>query len=93
MKILIFSYTGLGNFILKTPLIKFIKNNINNSSIDIICGTPWGVENILKNSDYLNNIYTLPNNASVLKKIKFLCNFFNLQFKLATFLLSYYIKD
>jgi ADP-heptose:LPS heptosyltransferase len=68
MKVLISSYTGLGNFILKTPLIKFLSKEYLNCQIDLLFGNQWGAENVLKNSRLINKQYWLDSRASVLKK-------------------------
>ena len=70
MKILISSYTGLGNFILKTPLIQAAHKEYQGCQIDLIFGYPWGAENILKGSELVNKQYWLPPQFSMLKKIK-----------------------
>jgi len=69
MKILISSYTGLGNFILKTPLINAIDKEYDSSQIDLIFGFPWGAENVLRDSELINKEYWLPPQYSIQKKI------------------------
>ena len=54
MKIILSAYTGLGNFILKTPLIKSLKEIHPNCQIHILLGNSWGVENVLKKSNFIN---------------------------------------
>lgn len=70
MKILISSYTGLGNFILKTPLIRALNTEYEFCQIDLIFGYPWGAENVLKDSELIHKQYWLPAKFSILKKIK-----------------------
>lgn len=70
-KILISGYTGLGNFILKTPLIKKIKESYPDSEIDIIAGNSYGAEFVLKDDELINETYILKENSSTLEKIKF----------------------
>jgi len=70
MKILISSYTGLGNFILKTPLIKAIHNEYKGCQLDLIFGYPWGAENVLRDSELISNEYWLSPRNSLIKKIK-----------------------
>ena len=70
MKILISSYTGLGNFILKTPLIKAIHEAYSDCQVDLLFGKPWGAENVLKNSSLINMQYWLTPSASFLEKRK-----------------------
>lgn len=71
MKVLISAYTGLGNFILKTPMINKIKELYPDCTIDIIAGNSFGTEFVLKNSNLINNTLLLPENCSLLEKISF----------------------
>lgn len=75
-KILISGYTGLGNFILKTPLIREIKNQFPDCQLDIIAGSPYGAEKVLGNSTYVKKILILKEGASFFSKLKF---FFDLR--------------
>jgi ADP-heptose:LPS heptosyltransferase len=70
VKILISSYTALGNFILKTPLIRAINKEYETCQIDLIFGYPRGAENILKDSGLINKQYWLSSQFSIIKKIK-----------------------
>jgi ADP-heptose:LPS heptosyltransferase len=72
MKFLICAYTGLGNFILKTPLIKAISEHFPNAKIDLLCGSPWGVENVLSGSNLIRNALWCPESDPPLNKIKIL---------------------
>jgi len=69
MKFLISSYTGLGNFILKTPMIRAILEHFPNAQIDLICGSPWGAEKVLENSRWINQIHWCKPKSSIFKKI------------------------
>jgi ADP-heptose:LPS heptosyltransferase len=71
MKILISSYTGLGNFVLKTPMIYAIRKEYPNAIIDIITDHNFGVESILLKNNVINNILILRKNGSILSKIVF----------------------
>ena len=57
MNVLILAYTGLGNFILKTPFISSLKMIYPNIEIDIVCGLPYGVENVLSKSKKYRSCY------------------------------------
>jgi len=71
-RILLSCYTGLGNFILKTPLIKEIDSKLGRSSqIDLLMGSPWGAEKVLEYSDLISSILWLPQNDSWLHKVAF----------------------
>ena len=71
MNILISSYTGLGNFILKTPMISYIRKEYPSAVIDIITANGLGIEPILKNNDLIDNIIVFNNKSSLIKKILF----------------------
>ena len=71
MKILISSYTGLGNFILKTPMISTIRDEYPSAIIDIITANGLGIEPILKKNSLINDIIVLNNKASLIEKIIF----------------------
>jgi ADP-heptose:LPS heptosyltransferase len=49
MKILLSASTGLGDFILKTPMIYLLGETFPNLSVDILVGNSWGVDQILAN--------------------------------------------
>ena len=59
MKILITKFKTFGDVLLLTPLIRNLKVNIPNSSIDILVEGKYG--EILKNNPYINKIHTLEN--------------------------------
>jgi ADP-heptose:LPS heptosyltransferase len=67
-KILISSYTGLGNFILKTPFIRAIKKEYPDCKIDLLCGFSWGVEDVLKDSSVVDKVYWLQPKSSIKEK-------------------------
>jgi len=71
MNILVSAYTGLGNFILKTPFIYKIKELWPDAKIDLIVGNSFGAEFVLKNSEIINETYILKIKASFQAKVKF----------------------
>jgi len=71
MKILISSYTGIGNFILKTPMISTIRDKYPSAEIDIITANGLGIELILKKNDMINDVIILNKKDSLIKKILF----------------------
>jgi lipopolysaccharide heptosyltransferase II len=73
-RVLISGYTGLGNFILKTPMIKKIKGLYPDCKIDIITGNSFGTEFVLKGSDLINHIFILKERSSFLEKFNFFIN-------------------
>jgi ADP-heptose:LPS heptosyltransferase len=72
MKILISAYTGLGNFILKTPMINRFYDLYPDCKIDLACGLPWGADKVLEHSNLINHVYWLPITSTVLDKRKYL---------------------
>ncbi len=71
MKILISGYTGLGNFILKTPMIQSLRKLYPNAVIDVITDNQYGVESVLKQHDIINNIIHLSSKDSIVSKALF----------------------
>jgi len=70
MNILVSGYTGMGNMILKTPLIKAIHQLYNDVTIDLVAGNSFGPEAILAGSGNINEVYLLQeNNPSYNKNI------------------------
>jgi len=71
MKILISGHTGLGNFVLKTPLIRYVKNSNISTSIDIIGGGSYGADFVLSGSSLIDNTFKVTAKSSLVKKFKF----------------------
>jgi len=59
MNILISGYTGMGNMILKTPMIKTISQLFKGAKVDLVAGNSFGPEAVLANSNYVNEVYLL----------------------------------
>jgi ADP-heptose:LPS heptosyltransferase len=78
MKVLVSAYTGLGNFILKTPVISKIKELWPDAEIDLIAGNSFGTEFVLKNTKFINETHILKMDATLMVKLKF---FFSLRKK------------
>ena len=70
MKILISAYTGLGNFILKTPMINRLANLYPDCKIDLVCGFSWGADKVLEHSNLINHVYWLPITSTIVHKTK-----------------------
>lgn len=68
-RILIIGYTGLGNFILKTPMIKKIKTIGPKNVVDVLIGEKYGVAEIANEIDGIDNIISLPERSSLLHQI------------------------
>lgn len=71
MRILISAYTGLGNFVLKTPVIKKLKELYPEAEIEIIAGNSYGAEFVLQGSDLISCTHVLKVEESFLKKAQF----------------------
>ena len=63
--------TGLGNFILKTPMIKKIHELYPDAEIDLIGGCPDNAEFIFKECRYINKVHKYSKNFSLLEKVFF----------------------
>jgi ADP-heptose:LPS heptosyltransferase len=71
VKILLSAYTGLGNFVLKTPMIKLLREQYPQASIDLIAGNGFGAELVLGNSQLINHIHRLKIDASAWQRLCF----------------------
>ena len=71
-KVLITGYTGLGNFILKTPLIKAIYHQCEKPEIDLLMGAPWGADKVLEYSEMISSTMWLSHQSTLLEKIRFI---------------------
>jgi heptosyltransferase-2 len=66
------AYTGLGNFILMTPMIQELRRKFPDSRIDVLAGNSYGTESVLKGrTDLVNETLILSENASTFEKISF----------------------
>lgn len=68
---LIPGYTGLGNFILKTPFIRLLREEYPDARIDILCGNSFGTEFVLAGSSWIDETLIFPINSSFIEQIKF----------------------
>lgn len=71
LRFLISSHTGLGNFILKTPMLMAISNEFPNAKIDIIGGGVDRAELVLQGADFIGDIHQFDTQWSFLRKIMF----------------------
>lgn len=71
---LIPAYTGLGNFILKTPFIRELKRQFPDARIDILAGNSFGTEAVLKGSPYINETIIFPMKAGFREQFRFYWN-------------------
>jgi len=70
MKVLVSAYTGLGNFILKTPMINYLSEFYSGCKIDLLCGPDWGADKVLEYSGLINNVHWLPLDFSIVEKMR-----------------------
>jgi heptosyltransferase-2 len=59
-RILVFAYSGLGNFIMFTPALRLLRQRYPNARIDLQVGNNTGNEEVLAGSGLLDNIYNIP---------------------------------
>lgn len=71
MKILLSAYTGLGNFVLKTPMIQTWKNLYPEDELHLIAGNGFGAEHLLHHSELITQTHILQHTSGISKKIKF----------------------
>lgn len=68
---LIPGYTGLGNFVLKTPFIKALREKYPDTRIDILCGNSYGTEFVLADSSWIDETLIFPVDSTFIKQTRF----------------------
>lgn len=63
-RFLIPAYTGLGNFIMMTPLFRVLRETWPQAEIHLVAGNPWGAEFVLEGSGWVDQTWILPEDAS-----------------------------
>ncbi|OWY24095.1 lipopolysaccharide heptosyltransferase family protein [Sphingobacteriales bacterium UPWRP_1] len=71
MKILLSGYTGLGNFVLKTPMLQAWKTLYPDDEIHLIAGNSFGAEYLLQHSPIITQTHILPQHTGWLHKWRF----------------------
>src|SRR5579862_2061464 len=59
-RILIFAYSGLGNFIMFTPALRLLRERYPEARIDLQVGNNTGNDEVLAGAGLLDNIYNVP---------------------------------
>ena len=70
-KILMSAYTGLGNMILKTPMLRHISGLLPDVSVDLIAGNNFGAEHLFNKDKTIRKTHILWQNASAAAKYGF----------------------
>ncbi|MEO6054314.1 MAG: glycosyltransferase family 9 protein, partial [Chthoniobacterales bacterium] len=66
------AYTGLGNFIMMTPLIKKMRALYPSASIYILCGNQFGTDSVFQSGDgIITEVFRLDEKSSFLKQVSF----------------------
>ena len=71
-RILVYSYTGLGNFIQFTPALKRLREALPLAHITLQEGAPWGAEQVLSESSIFDEIVWFPFSRSKVEKLRFI---------------------
>lgn len=71
LRFLVNSHTGLGNFILKTPMMTTIKTLYPGARIDVVAGGPDRAELAVVGADFIGNIHSFDREWGVVKKLLF----------------------
>jgi heptosyltransferase-2 len=69
-RILVFAYSGLGNFILYTPALKLLRATFPNARIDLQVGNNTGNDEVLEGAKLFDNIYNIPYSVGATAWIK-----------------------
>ena len=70
-RFLIPGYTGLGNFILKTPMIRSLRQCFPKVEIYLLAGNDFGAEFVLQDSGLLTETFILKETRSMISKLRF----------------------
>lgn len=65
------TYTGLGNFILKTPMLRALRQVFPEVRLDLLAGGRWGAEFVLGETGWVNQVWVLSENATPLQALRF----------------------
>lgn len=69
MKILLSAYTGLGNFVLKTPFIQQIHAQFPGVLVDIITGNNFGIDELAQHHPLINKVHYVDAKENWQKKV------------------------
>ena len=65
MRFLISEFTGLGDFIQKTPMIEAIHQFDESAEVFVIGDNRWGAINLVKNSPLITNVHNVLTSADI----------------------------
>jgi heptosyltransferase-2 len=65
------AYTGLGNFIMMTPIIRTLRERFPSCHIYILAGNDFGTEAVLKDTGLVNDIWILHESENLFQKLFF----------------------
>jgi len=57
--------------VLKTPIIRALREKFPDARIDVLCGNSFGTEFVLQSSSWINSIIIFPMNSSLYHQVKF----------------------
>jgi len=69
-RFLLSACTGLGNFVLKTPMIRAVKELWPDSCLDLITDNSYGVESVLGTGHYVDRIHVVDAPSSLPAKLR-----------------------
>ena len=64
MRYLISEFTGIGDMIQKTPMIRTIKENDRDSEVFIVGDNRWGAMNLLQDAEYIDGKFNVAEHRS-----------------------------
>ena len=71
-RFLIPAYTGLGNFLMMTPMVLAVRRLYPQARIYVLAGNAFGGEHVFRAGDgIVDDVFVLPMTASVLRKVAF----------------------
>ena len=69
-KVLIYAYTGMGNFVLYTPTLKTLKNYLPNAKFTLLHGNDTGCHEVVSGLGLIDNYVIIARNANLTRRFQ-----------------------
>jgi len=74
-KVIVYAYTGLGNFILYTPSLWAIKEFLPNASFTLVHGNDTGCQEVVKGTEFFDSFITVKRDSNWWIRLKWIYKF------------------
>lgn len=72
-RVLVYAYTGLGNFVLFTPALRSIREHLPQASFTLLHGDDTGCQEVVRGSDLFDKYIVVKRNAGWWTRVKWIC--------------------